>query len=209
MPSSTIDKHAVKQFLMALQDQICAQLEQADGKASFEQDAWQRQPGERLAGGGRTRVMTNGAVFEQGGVNFSHVSGQEMPASATAHRPELAGRSFEAMGVSLVMHPHNPYVATSHANVRFFIAEKEGEARSGGLAAVLTSRLFTHLKKIVFIGTKRRKKSALLLAMMFIASTKLGVTNTSIYPTATKPAVSVACSLMISISGSLISALLT
>ncbi|OLQ91104.1 coproporphyrinogen III oxidase [Vibrio panuliri] len=127
MPTS-IDKQAVKHFLMALQDEICRQLEQADGKAKFEQDAWQRESGERLAGGGRTRVMTNGAVFEQGGVNFSHVSGQEMPASATAHRPELAGRSFEAMGVSLVMHPHNPYVPTSHANVRFFIAEKEGEA---------------------------------------------------------------------------------
>ena len=125
--SAAIDKQAVKQFLMSLQDDICTQLELADGKASFEQDAWQRQPGERLAGGGRTRVMTNGAVFEQGGVNFSHVTGQEMPASATAHRPELAGRSFEAMGVSLVMHPHNPYVPTSHANVRFFIAEKEGE----------------------------------------------------------------------------------
>ncbi len=126
MPTS-VDKQAVKQFLMTLQDEICSQLEKVDGKASFEEDAWQRQRSERLAGGGRTRVMTNGAVFEQGGVNFSHVTGEEMPASATAHRPELAGRRFEAMGVSLVMHPHNPYVPTSHANVRFFIAEKEGE----------------------------------------------------------------------------------
>lgn len=126
MPAS-IDKHAVKQFLLALQDSICLQLERADGKAVFIEDAWQRASNERLSGGGRTRVMTNGHVFEQGGVNFSHVKGHEMPASATAHRPELAGRSFEAMGVSLVMHPHNPYVPTSHANVRFFIAEKEGE----------------------------------------------------------------------------------
>ncbi|MCZ8502105.1 oxygen-dependent coproporphyrinogen oxidase [Vibrio lentus] len=124
---SAIDKEAVKQFLLSLQDSICQQLERADGTALFEEDAWEREPGERLGGGGRTRVMTNGAVFEQGGVNFSHVAGKAMPASATAHRPELAGRKFEAMGVSLVIHPKNPYIPTSHANVRFFIAEKEGE----------------------------------------------------------------------------------
>ncbi|MCU8325621.1 oxygen-dependent coproporphyrinogen oxidase [Vibrio vulnificus] len=125
---STIDKDAVKLYLMQLQDQICQRLEQEDGKATFIEDAWHREPGDRLGGGGRTRVMRDGNVFEQGGVNFSHVQGSAMPASATAHRPELAGRRFEAMGVSLVMHPHNPYVPTSHANVRFFIAEKEGEA---------------------------------------------------------------------------------
>lgn len=119
-----IDKDAVKTFLLQLQDQICRALEQQDGVAQFEQDDWQREQG----GGGRTRVLRHGQVFEQAGVNFSHVFGVEMPASATAHRPELAGRRFEAMGVSLVIHPHNPYVPTSHANVRFFIAEKEGEA---------------------------------------------------------------------------------
>ncbi|ENM5790812.1 oxygen-dependent coproporphyrinogen oxidase [Vibrio mimicus] len=124
---SNIDKQAVKNFLLQLQDQICQQLEAADGQAQFIEDAWQREPGEKLGGGGRTRVMRDGAVFEQGGVNFSHVFGEQMPGSATAHRPELAGRRFEAMGVSLVMHPKNPYVPTSHANVRFFIAEKEGE----------------------------------------------------------------------------------
>ncbi|GHX58490.1 coproporphyrinogen III oxidase, aerobic [Vibrio cholerae] len=125
---SIVDKQAVKHFLLQLQDQICQQLEAADGQAQFIEDAWQREPGEKLGGGGRTRVMREGAVFEQGGVNFSHVFGEQMPGSATAHRPELAGRRFEAMGVSLVMHPKNPYVPTSHANVRFFIAEKEGEA---------------------------------------------------------------------------------
>ncbi|EKG92222.1 coproporphyrinogen-III oxidase, aerobic [Vibrio paracholerae HE-16] len=118
----------MKHFLLQLQDKICQQLEATDGQAQFIEDAWQREPGEKLGGGGRTRVMREGAVFEQGGVNFSHVFGEQMPASATAHRPELAGRRFEAMGVSLVMHPKNPYVPTSHANVRFFIAEKEGEA---------------------------------------------------------------------------------
>ncbi len=115
---------AVKDYLLSLQDQICNDLEIADGKATFTEDNWQR---DGLGGGGRTRVLTEGGVFEQGGVNFSHVFGNKLPASATAHRPELAGRDFQAVGVSLVMHPHNPYVPTSHANVRFFIAEKEGE----------------------------------------------------------------------------------
>jgi AraC family transcriptional regulator, ethanolamine operon transcriptional activator len=115
------DAHLVKQFLLNLQDTICQQLTAVDG-AEFVEDSWQREAG----GGGRSRVLRNGGVFEQAGVNFSHVHGEAMPASATAHRPELAGRSFEAMGVSLVVHPHNPYVPTSHANVRFFIAEKPG-----------------------------------------------------------------------------------
>ncbi|RYV04261.1 oxygen-dependent coproporphyrinogen oxidase [Shewanella sp. OPT22] len=112
----------VKAFLLALQANICQGLEQLDGKQTFITDSWERDEG----GGGTSRVLTNGAVFEQAGVNFSHVMGAKMPASATAHRPELAGRSFEAMGVSLVIHPNNPYVPTTHANVRFFIATKEG-----------------------------------------------------------------------------------
>ena len=120
---SAPDAQLVKTYLLDLQDRICAALEQADGTGRFVEDSWERAEG----GGGRTRVITKGAVIEKGGVNFSHVYGAGLPASATAHRPELAGRSFEAMGVSLVIHPHNPYVPTSHANVRFFIAEKEGE----------------------------------------------------------------------------------
>ena len=119
----SVDKHAVKAFLLQLQEQICAALTASDGVAGFVEDSWDRAEG----GGGRSRVLTKGAVFEQAGVNFSHVFGDKMPASATAHRPELAGRRFEAMGVSLVIHPNNPYVPTSHANVRFFIAEKDGE----------------------------------------------------------------------------------
>lgn len=113
----------VQQFLTALQDTICKALELADGEGHFVEDAWQRPEG----GGGRSRVLTNGSVFEQAGVNYSHVFGAQMPASATAHRPELAGRSFHACGVSLVLHPHNPHLPTTHANVRFFIAEKDGE----------------------------------------------------------------------------------
>lgn len=113
----------VKSYLLELQDRICAELEDLDGSAKFVEDSWQREEG----GGGRSRVLKEGNVFEQGGVNYSHVFGAQMPASATAHRPELAGRSFHACGVSLVLHPRNPHVPTSHANVRFFIAEKEGE----------------------------------------------------------------------------------
>lgn len=124
MSQSIPDIQQVKTFLLKLQDHICQQLAAADGKGHFAEDQWVREEG----GGGQSRVMTHGAVFEQAGVNFSHVSGATLPASATAHRPELAGRSFQAMGVSLVIHPLSPYIPTSHANVRFFIAEKPDEA---------------------------------------------------------------------------------
>ena len=113
----------IKTYLLALQDKICVALTHADGRATFTEESWTREEG----GGGRSRVLVNGAVFEQAGVNFSHVSGATLPASATAHRPELAGHSFQAHGVSLVIHPLSPYLPTSHANVRFFIAEKPGE----------------------------------------------------------------------------------
>lgn len=113
----------IKTYLLDLQDKICVALAAADGSATFAEENWTREEG----GGGRSRVLINGAVFEQAGVNFSHVSGATLPASATAHRPELAGRSFQALGVSLVIHPLSPYLPTSHANVRFFIAEKPGE----------------------------------------------------------------------------------
>jgi coproporphyrinogen III oxidase len=116
------DTQAVLRYLLDLQDRICAALGYEDEAAAFREDAWERPGG----GGGRTRVMEGGAVFERGGINFSHVFGGDLPPSATAHRPELAGRGFQAMGVSLVMHPRNPYVPTSHANVRYFLAEKEG-----------------------------------------------------------------------------------
>jgi coproporphyrinogen III oxidase len=112
----------VKSYLLTLQDSICSALAEEDGEAQFITDEWQRAEG----GGGRSRVLADGAVFEKAGVNFSHVMGENLPPSASASRPELAGRSYQAMGVSLVIHPHNPYVPTSHANVRMFVAEKEG-----------------------------------------------------------------------------------
>jgi len=124
--STQPDLPAVKSYLLALQDSICAALEAEDGGAQFITDEWTRPAGTgapgSLGGGGRTRVMAGGNVFEKGGVAFSHVRGDKLPASATAHRPELAGRAWEALGVSLVIHPRNPYVPTSHANVRCFCA---------------------------------------------------------------------------------------
>jgi coproporphyrinogen III oxidase len=118
-----IDIERVRNYLNRLQEGITAELQQIDGRQEFTADEWRREGG----GGGRSMVLRDGAVFEQAGVNFSEVFGENMPASATAHRPGLAGRRFQAMGVSLVVHPDNPYIPTSHANVRFFIAEKTGE----------------------------------------------------------------------------------
>ncbi len=115
------DTEAVKAYLRDLQDRICDALASEDGKA-FHEDAWDRPGG----GGGRSRVLEKGKVFEKAGVNFSHVYGDGLPPSATQQRPELAGRSFQAMGVSLVIHPGNPYAPTSHMNVRFFSAEQPG-----------------------------------------------------------------------------------
>ncbi|KTD00924.1 oxygen-dependent coproporphyrinogen oxidase [Fluoribacter gormanii] len=120
LPENAIEQ--VKNYLLQLQNTICLRLEDLDGQARFIEDSWKRPSG----GGGITRVLTKGSVFAKAGVNFSHVSGAHLPASATAHRPELAGRNFNALGVSLVIHPDNPYVPTSHANVRFFLAEKDG-----------------------------------------------------------------------------------
>jgi coproporphyrinogen III oxidase len=113
---------AVEQYLKQLQDDICRQIEAEDGQGKFVEDSWERPGG----GGGRTRVMNDGAVIEKGGVNFSMIHGDTLPLSATAHRPELTGGSFKAMGLSLVLHPKNPYAPTSHANVRLFVAEKDG-----------------------------------------------------------------------------------
>lgn len=119
-----VDADAVGRYLLDLQDRLCAALAREDGGGRFAEDRWDRPEG----GGGRSRVMTEGAVFEQAGVGYSHVRGERLPPSATAQRAELAGRSFEAMGVSLVIHPRNPHVPTSHMNVRFFVAEKPGNA---------------------------------------------------------------------------------
>ncbi len=118
----SIDITRIEAFLINLQQRICDSIEAHESEARFITDKWQREEG----GGGITRVLAGGEIIEKGGVNFSSIEGASMPATATAHRPELAGRSFKAMGVSVVMHPCNPYAPTSHANVRFFIAEKEG-----------------------------------------------------------------------------------
>jgi coproporphyrinogen III oxidase len=126
-----VDIAAVSAYLLQVQDAICHALEAEDGQAQFLHDRWDRgespQGEMALMGGGESRVLRDGAVFEQAGVNYSHVRGERLPPSASAHRPELAGRHFEALGVSLVIHPRNPHVPTSHANFRFFLAEKDGE----------------------------------------------------------------------------------
>jgi len=114
----------VRDYLLGLQDRICEGIEKLDGVMPFQEDTWERAEG----GGGRTRILADGGVFERGGVAFSHVHGDVLPASATVKRPELAGRTFQALGLSLVIHPLNPYIPTSHMNVRFFTAGKQGEA---------------------------------------------------------------------------------
>ncbi len=116
------DATAVRAYLLGLQDSICSALESEDGGARFVEDAWERPEG----GGGRTRILSGGAVFEKAGVAFSHVTGSTLPPSASARRPDIAGRPWTALGVSLVIHPSNPYAPTSHANVRFFLAGAGG-----------------------------------------------------------------------------------
>jgi coproporphyrinogen III oxidase len=121
----TPDTAGVRSYLLGLQARIIEALQAEDGHP-FQADGWTRAPGERLQGDGLTRLVEEGTVFERGGCNFSHVTGKQLPPSATQHRPELAGAPWEAMGVSLVMHPRNPHVPTVHLNVRFFIAVPEG-----------------------------------------------------------------------------------
>jgi len=116
-----IEIEAIRSYLLALQNSITDALCDLDSTLVLQEDEWNREDG----GGGCSRVMRNGQIFEQAGINFSHVFGDVLPASATAHRPELTGRKFQALGVSLVIHPANPYVPTTHMNVRFFVAEKE------------------------------------------------------------------------------------
>jgi coproporphyrinogen III oxidase len=127
------DTDAVKRYLLDLQDRICAGIEEEDGSGQFVEDQWDREGG----GGGRTRVLSAGAVFEQAGIAFSHVHGDNMPASATAHRPELAGRGFDAMGVSLVIHPNNPYVPPHTPMCGFLSPAKKAPSLFGGLVVVL------------------------------------------------------------------------
>ncbi len=118
------DPDAVSAYLLGLQDAICAALEAEDGSGRFAEDRWERAEG----GGGRTRILADGSVFEKAGVAFSHVTGAALPPAASARRPEIAGRPWSALGVSLVIHPRNPFAPTSHANVRFFVAGAESQA---------------------------------------------------------------------------------
>jgi coproporphyrinogen III oxidase len=120
--TQSADASAVKSYLSELQDRITATLENTDS-VKFRRDLWERPEG----GGGESRVLSDGAVFERAGVSFSHVLGDKMPPSASSLRPEIAGAPFEAMGLSLVFHPRNPHVPTTHCNVRFFVARPANE----------------------------------------------------------------------------------
>ena len=114
----------VKKYLLELQEEICSEIELLDGGSSFEKDQWSRTD---KRGSGITRIISDGNIFEKGGVNFSLIQGDKMPKSATAMRPELEGRKYTALGISLVLHPENPFVPTAHTNVRFFMAEEAGK----------------------------------------------------------------------------------
>ena len=114
----------VKKYLIELQQSICSEVELIEGGVKFAQDSWTRYD---KRGSGLTNILTNGNIFEKGGINYSIITGDKMPKSATALRPELEGRKYTALGVSLVLHPENPFIPTAHANVRFFIAEEQGK----------------------------------------------------------------------------------
>lgn len=180
----------VRDYLTGLQDRICAAVEAIDGSARFAEDLWQREEG----GGGRTRILRDGAVFEQAGIGFSDVSGSRLPPSASAHRPELAGATWRACGVSLVFHPHNPHIPTTHANVRYFRAERDGDVVAAGSAAASISPRSTRSTKTCCIGTVPRRRCAPHLAKNAMPRTSAGATNTSSCATATRRVAWVACS---------------
>ena len=166
---STIEPNAVKEFLLELQADICSTLEALDPTADFKTDRWDREKG----GSGISRVISDGEVFEKGGVNFSHVFGDAMPASATATRPDLAGRAWQAMGVSLVIHPRNPFVPTSHANFRMFVADKEGEESAWWFGGGYDLTPYYGIEEdCMSIGTSRRRTPARNLAKTTILAFK-------------------------------------
>ncbi|MEY3981947.1 MAG: hypothetical protein RLZZ281_816 [Pseudomonadota bacterium] len=135
----TIQISHLRDFFLGLQDRITADIAAIDGKP-FAEDSWKKPEDAMLKGDGRSRILEEGNVFERAGVGFSHVRGDRLPPSATQNRPELAGRGFEAIGVSLVFHPRNPYIPTVHMNVRSFVAKAvtSGDKMPGGLAAAWT-----------------------------------------------------------------------
>ncbi len=185
------DISTVKSFLLTLQDTLCQHLAAADGKNGFNEECWQHAAG----GGGRSRVLTQGAVFEQAGVNFSHVMGATLPPSASAHRPELAGRRFQAMVVSLVIHPLNPYVPAT-LTYAFSLRKKRVKSRYGGLAVGSISPRSTASLKTSYTGTKSLSIFASRSVTTFIRVTKNGVMITFFSSTVTMHAASAGCFLM-------------
>lgn len=175
MPSKKINVadavSAVKNYLLDLQNRICHALEQEDGKAKFAEDPWEHTTG----GGGLSRVMAQGEIIEKAGVNFSHVQGLQLPTAATAKRPELAASTFQALGVSTVVHPLNPYIPTSHFNVRFIVVEKEQPIWwfGGGfdLRRIMVSKMIAN------IGIRLQNKLVIHLDQQFMLIIKNGRIN--------------------------------
>jgi coproporphyrinogen III oxidase len=184
----------VRDYLVNLQRSIVAAIEEVDGGATFSSDTWEREGG----GGGDSRVLAEGDVFEQAGVGYSHVFGDRLPPSATRSRPELAGRGFRAMGVSLVLHPRNPHVPTTHANFRFFVAGARNVNRYGGSAAGSTSPRSTRCTRTCCTGIEPRETPARHSAARFTTATKNGAMSTSTCGTAARHAASAASSSTIS-----------
>ena len=177
---TSADIQRVREFLLDLQARICAALEQQErvggGTAQFGIDDWERPEG----GGGRSRVLQNGTVIEKGGVMFSHINISKLPASATERHPQIAGAKAQAMGVSLVIHPKNPNVPTSHANVRLFVAEKEGQDPIWWFGGASISPHFTQMMKMCCHGIRRRMTCVLPLALKSTPNINNGVMTTSI-----------------------------
>ena len=189
-----MDVSAVETYLTTLQSRICERLELIDQSAGFATESWDRPEG----GGGISRVLADGDVIEKGGVNFSHVVGSAMPASATQHRPELAGRSFRALGVSLVIHPRNPHAPTSHANVRMFMAEKPGAEpvwwMGGGFDL---TPYYGYEEDAVSWHTQAKGGLRSIWARAYTPDLSSGVTITFIFRTGRSPGVSAASFTMI------------
>lgn len=188
-----MDVSAVETYLTTLQRRICERLELIDQSARFATESWDRPEG----GGGISRVLADGEVIEKGGVNFSHVVGSAMPASATQHRPELAGRSFRALGVSLVIHPRNPHAPTSHANVRMFMAEKPGAEPVWWMGGGFDLTPITAMKTTLFRGIHKQRPPAILLGRRYTLDLSSGVTITFTYRIGRSLGASVVCSTMI------------
>lgn len=178
MTDSTYDVNRVRAYLQGLQMRIADALGAFDG-TPLAADTWRRGPGERLRGGGCTRILEAGGFFERAGIGFSDVAGDALPPSANASRPQLAGRGFEALGVSLVLHPRNPYCPTVHMNVRMLIATKPGEAPVFWFGGGMDLTRFTASKRMHGTSTARAARRSSRSAPSCTRASRNGATTIS------------------------------